>query len=505
MLFRASLAVTLGTALLSPTGASAAPASPSLRAPSNVILVQRREQQDDDKQKGQRDQGKAKSQPGDKGKAPAQTREPSRGDRQQSDDRKQGGDRKQSEDRDRAKQTAPAAEEKSRRDRQPAPQETQRQSQPERRESGKEKAPPTPQETQRQLQQKAPDRRESGQQKAPPSQELKRETIQRKDDDRSRQDRERVERRDRNFHRDDPRVQERARSREQQKTSVKEFSKIRVDAGRDVRIDGGTRTLIREGDRIVIRHDDTRRLWGRGSGDPRVERLSGGQTRTIVARPDGSQIITITDDRGRIIRRYRRDPRGREIVFIEDVRRPPLVQLNLPPLVVNIPRERYIVDSRRASRRDFETVLFASPVEPVERAYSLYEVQNYDRIRDKMPRIDLLNITFDTDSAFISPDQAAGLEEIAAVMLDAIDRNPAEVFLIEGHTDATGDRLYNLALSDRRAEAVAFALTEYFDVPPENLVTQGYGPDYPKVPTAGAERENRRVAVRRIGPLLAGQ
>ena len=83
-----------------------------------------------------------------------------------------------------------------------------------------------------------------------------------------------------------------------------------------------------------------------------------------------------------------------------------------------------------------------------------------------------------------------------------IARNPDEIFLIEGHTDAVGSNEANLLLSDRRAEAVAVALSEDFDIPPENLVTQGYGEEYLKVETYGPERENRRVAVRRITPLL---
>jgi OOP family OmpA-OmpF porin len=77
------------------------------------------------------------------------------------------------------------------------------------------------------------------------------------------------------------------------------------------------------------------------------------------------------------------------------------------------------------------------------------------------------------------------------------------VFLIEGHTDAVGTDADNLSLSDRRAEAVAVALTEQFQVPPENLVTQGYGEQYLKVKTEGPSQENRRVAVLRITPLMA--
>ena len=54
-----------------------------------------------------------------------------------------------------------------------------------------------------------------------------------------------------------------------------------------------------------------------------------------------------------------------------------------------------------------------------------------------------------------------------------------------------------------RYGTVALALSEYFDVPPENLVVQGYGEEYLKIPTLGDERDNRRASVRRITDLLA--
>jgi outer membrane protein OmpA-like peptidoglycan-associated protein len=79
---------------------------------------------------------------------------------------------------------------------------------------------------------------------------------------------------------------------------------------------------------------------------------------------------------------------------------------------------------------------------------------------------------------------------------------PGELFLVEGHTDAVGSAASNLSLSDRRAESVALALTEYFGVPPENLVVQGYGESDLLVPTTANEPRNRRVALRLITPLL---
>ena len=74
--------------------------------------------------------------------------------------------------------------------------------------------------------------------------------------------------------------------------------------------------------------------------------------------------------------------------------------------------------------------------------------------------------------------------------------------MIEGYTDAVGSQEDNLSLSDHRAEAVAEILTSEFNVPSENLTTQGYGEQYLKVETSGSERENRRVAIRNITPLI---
>ena len=78
------------------------------------------------------------------------------------------------------------------------------------------------------------------------------------------------------------------------------------------------------------------------------------------------------------------------------------------------------------------------------------------------------------------------------------------MFLIEGHTDAVGNDVDNLSLSDRRAEAAAELLTQQFNVPAENLTSQGYGSQYLKEQTDGPSLINRRVTIRRITPLLTG-
>ena len=168
---------------------------------------------------------------------------------------------------------------------------------------------------------------------------------------------------------------------------------------------------------------------------------------------------------------------------------------------------RYIVDYDRYDRnpRFLYDTLMAPPVDYIDRPYSLDEIRYNAPLRDRMPRIDLNTVTFESGSWELTDEQIQKLAPIADGLNQVISRNPRAVFLVEGHTDATGSDVDNLSLSDRRAESVAIALSQQFGVPAENLTTQGYGEQYLKVPTDGAERANRRVAVRNITPLLTGQ
>jgi outer membrane protein OmpA-like peptidoglycan-associated protein len=175
----------------------------------------------------------------------------------------------------------------------------------------------------------------------------------------------------------------------------------------------------------------------------------------------------------------------------------------LAPPVIAIARDKYIVDYGRASDYDLYEALTAPPVERLDRAYALDEIRYSESLRQRMRRVDLDTLTFDFGSWDIDPSQYRNLERIADNINRALENNPDEVFLIEGHTDAVGTEEDNLSLSDRRAQTVAEILTSEFGVPPENLVTQGYGEEYLKVPTERAERANRRIAIRRITPLMA--
>jgi outer membrane protein OmpA-like peptidoglycan-associated protein len=277
----------------------------------------------------------------------------------------------------------------------------------------------------------------------------------------------------------------------------------------------GGRTVIMEPGRLIIRdpsgqefvrHDEMDRFRF-GARDIRRE-VVGGETRTVVIRPDGSEVITVIGPDGQLLRRIRRDPGGREIIIIDNSYRDPGAVggffVDLPPPVVRIPYDRYIVDYDDAPPEVVYDTLVAPPVDRIERRYSLDEIRYSPNVRMLMPSIDVNTINFDLGSWEIPPDQAAKLQAIADGLNRAIQRNPREVFLIEGHTDATGNDTDNLSLSDRRAEAAAELLTQQFGVPAENLTSQGYGSQYLKEQTDGPSRINRRVTIRRITPLLNG-
>lgn len=274
----------------------------------------------------------------------------------------------------------------------------------------------------------------------------------------------------------------------------------------------GTRIIIDLGGgnlvvRPVIPDEGGRLLYG--AEDVEVENLRGGFTRTTLYRRDGTEIVTVRNAYGDIVTRTRRLPNGREIVLIdnrypEDYYGGP-VFIDVPPPVIQIPREQYIVDLGRASPQDIRGALLAPPVQQLERRYTLPEVLQNEQVRAYSPRIDLDTITFEFGSSTIGNDQMDALFALGEAMEEVIAENPAEVYLIEGHTDAVGSDEDNLILSDRRAEAVATALSQNFDIPPENLVTEGYGEQYLKVDTEAAERRNRRATVRRLTELLAQQ
>jgi outer membrane protein OmpA-like peptidoglycan-associated protein len=264
---------------------------------------------------------------------------------------------------------------------------------------------------------------------------------------------------------------------------------------RKVELNSGDRVVVQRPDGTYQIIKDDNALLRQPGSTVRTENFDDGSTRTTVTREDGSQIVTIRDAGFRVLRRVHVARDGtRTLLFDDTVAHRPVDVTRLPPPApeIRIGPDADLVSLRAALSRHAD----------FDRAFSLAQIRDIRAVRALVPVIDLDAITFETGSAAIRPDQAENLSRLGRLMTSYIDSNPREIFLIEGHTDAVGSAASNLALSDRRAESVALALTEYFDVPPENLVVQGYGEEFLKVATEGPSRENRRASVRRITDLL---
>jgi len=268
----------------------------------------------------------------------------------------------------------------------------------------------------------------------------------------------------------------------------------------------GQRVEAKTGDRVIVVDDagtytvlkDDDALLRTPGAEVRTERFADGSTRSVVIREDGTRIITVRDVNGRALRRVRIDPDGSEYLLIDETREfQPVIVSDLPPPM------RQTTDYQVATDREaLRLALLAADERDLGRSFSLRQVRDIVDVRALAPEINLAGITFATNSAAIAPAEAEQLRDMGLLMRDLVRDNPTELFLVEGHTDAIGDAGYNLLLSDRRAESVALAFSEYFGVAAENMIVQGYGESFMKVPTQAAERLNRRVSVRRITTLV---
>jgi len=99
-------------------------------------------------------------------------------------------------------------------------------------------------------------------------------------------------------------------------------------------------------------------------------------------------------------------------------------------------------------------------------------------------------VFFDYDSSVLSPTATQTLDKQAAWL----KTYPDVIVTIEGHTDERGTREYNLALGDRRANAVKNYLVA-LQVNPDRVLTISYGEERPVDPghDEAAWAKNRRA------------
>ena len=102
-------------------------------------------------------------------------------------------------------------------------------------------------------------------------------------------------------------------------------------------------------------------------------------------------------------------------------------------------------------------------------------------------------VYFDFNKSVISIDQLAIIESHS----DYLSRNLAQGVILEGHADERGSNEYNLALGQRRSDAVRDIMLAN-GVSQEQIETISFGEESPRAlgHTEDAWKENRRVEIR---------
>lgn len=142
--------------------------------------------------------------------------------------------------------------------------------------------------------------------------------------------------------------------------------------------------------------------------------------------------------------------------------------------------------------QSLENSLVVEPTDPTVKA----PTAKTQEVLASLPTLDF-KIYFDYNSAGIKPESIATLMALGKALSDNELAN--QQFLIAGHSDAAGSNSYNLALSQRRAAAVASFLTSAFDLHQVKLVPLGFGEEQLANPNDPESEANRRVQVVNLG------
>jgi peptidoglycan-associated lipoprotein len=100
-------------------------------------------------------------------------------------------------------------------------------------------------------------------------------------------------------------------------------------------------------------------------------------------------------------------------------------------------------------------------------------------------------VLFKFDSAALDEENKGSLDEIAKAVSD----NPNAILVLEGHTDSTGDKTYNIRLGERRVEAVKRYLAVDKGVPVYKIEEISFGAEKPIAANDSKEGRTQNRAV----------
>ncbi|WP_333835185.1 hypothetical protein, partial [Rubrimonas sp.] len=182
------------------------------------------------------------------------------------------------------------------------------------------------------------------------------------------------------------------------------------------------RVVARSDERVVVQDDagqyavwrDDDAILRQEGSQRRVERFSDGSSLTRWRRDDDTQIITIRDATGRVLRRERVLADGTSIFLVDDMREvEPIDVAELPPLRIR--------ELRISQRTDPELALALlteaeADARAVDRAFSLQQVRQIREVRELAPLLSPDPITFETNRARVRPEEAPKLAQVGRLM-----------------------------------------------------------------------------------------
>jgi outer membrane protein OmpA-like peptidoglycan-associated protein len=128
-------------------------------------------------------------------------------------------------------------------------------------------------------------------------------------------------------------------------------------------------------------------------------------------------------------------------------------------------------------------------------AVAVSDAVNIQRNRDILTATFKSDVFFDFDSSSLKPGAYSEIGQVSNVL----NQYPETTIRVEGHTDSAGSETYNLALSEKRAEAVKNALVQR-GVDPRRIQAIGFGESQP---VSSSDAINRRVNIVII-PIVQG-
>jgi OmpA-OmpF porin, OOP family len=157
------------------------------------------------------------------------------------------------------------------------------------------------------------------------------------------------------------------------------------------------------------------------------------------------------------------------------IARPSQATRNAQPAVVNVPSVRTMTQPVR---------MRSSAASPSAAPVARFSIARPGRAN--------LMVTFVSGSAILTEQAKSNAQEFVKAL--SAPQLSGMHFAIEGHTDAVGNRAYNLDLSQRRAQAVVDYLNAK-GADRSRFTTQGYGFDKPLDARNPRAAVNRRVEV----------